>query len=326
MTFRKICAVFLMAILFAFLSLGAYVLSVAFWPSKYSFSTDGLVTIRPGYSSSDLLREFANKRIITHSVFLPFLTRRMIKRYGQIKFGEYRLPDGISFYRAMKAVIDYEVYFRRVTIVEGETFEGVTNCINTAYGLFGRDVTVSDIGPLGVMPDTYLYAFGESKKAILSRMRTSLNRFLAKHMPLKGDGCTLKTKLEVVTMASIIEKETSLDAERSIVSSVYFNRLEKRMKLDADPCIRFITKNKTLLRSDFFIKSPYNTYRNRGLPPGPICMSGKKSILAALHPEKTNYLFFVVNKDGTHNFSTNFKEHRIKRAAFLKRWNNEKDS
>jgi peptidoglycan lytic transglycosylase G len=119
------------------------------------------------------------------------------------------------------------------------------------------------------------------------------------------------TTNQVMTLASIVEGEAILDEERPLISGVYHNRLRKGMRLEADPTIRYVIENvpRRILYSDLEIDDPYNTYRNRGLPPGPINNPGRKSILAALWPAKTDYLFFVANGKGGHWFSSNYTQH-----------------
>jgi UPF0755 protein len=116
---------------------------------------------------------------------------------------------------------------------------------------------------------------------------------------------------EVVTLASIIEKETGDPSERPLIASVFHNRLKKRMRLESDPTVIYGIKNfnGNLTRKDLRTRTPYNTYMNRGIPPGPIANPGLASIEAALYPADTGYLFFVAKKDGTHYFSTNIKDH-----------------
>ena len=123
---------------------------------------------------------------------------------------------------------------------------------------------------------------------------------------------------EVVTLASIIEGEALLDKERAIISSVYHNRLEKRMKLQADPTIQYIIPGnpKALSNRDLKRVSPYNTYLNYGLPPGPINNPGLESIKAALYPADTDYLYFVAQGDGSHVFTTNQKDHLRAKALY----------
>jgi UPF0755 protein len=128
------------------------------------------------------------------------------------------------------------------------------------------------------------------------------------------------TETEVLTLASIIEGEAIYDRERSIISGVYHNRLQMGMRLQADPTIQYIIEGspRRLLNKDLQIKSPYNTYLNDGLPPGPINNPGIESIRAALNPAETNYLYFVAKGDGYHTFSKTKAEHNKAKRQFQK--------
>jgi UPF0755 protein len=125
---------------------------------------------------------------------------------------------------------------------------------------------------------------------------------------------------DILTIASIIEGEVIVDAERPIVASVYYNRLRKRIRLQADPTIQYIIPGapRRLLIKDLEIDSPYNTYVYYGLPPGPINNPGKASIMAAIYPANTKYLYFVAKGDGSHVFSKTLSEHNRAKASFDK--------
>jgi UPF0755 protein len=128
------------------------------------------------------------------------------------------------------------------------------------------------------------------------------------------------TKHEIVTLASIIEGEAIYDKERSIISGVYHNRLNIGMRLQADPTIQYIIEDgpRRLLNRDLKVKSPYNTYLHEGLPPGPINSPGEESLVAALYPEKNEYLFFVARGDGYHTFTSNEHDHNKEKRKFQK--------
>lgn len=161
-----------------------------------------------------------------------------------------------------------------------------------------------------VFPDTYIVPKGTSAEDALELM---VSRMQDKFSPDLRDRAAKigMTEHEVLTLASIIEKEAVVDSERPIISSVYHNRLKKKMPLQADPtCIYGIKSSKErITRADLLRKTSYNTYIIRGLPPGPIAAPGIKSIRAALYPEDVPYLYFVSNNDGTHRFSTTLGEH-----------------
>ena len=172
-----------------------------------------------------------------------------------------------------------------------------------------------------LFPDTYLAPPGIS---ILSLRDMMLSRFASQVMPLwrtamNDTGLSFN---EIITLASIIEKEAAIDEERPIISSVFHNRLNKHMHLSADPTVKYALSEfrrptKRVYYIDLEVNSPYNTYKYLGLPPGPICNPGLASIKAAIYPAKTNYLYFVARKDGTHIFSATWQDHE--RAKVLVR-------
>ena len=161
-----------------------------------------------------------------------------------------------------------------------------------------------------LFPDTYLFFDGDTPRSVLTHLVSQYKKFWNKAFSDRAKELNL-TEHEVVTLASIIEGEALYDKERPVISSVYHNRLNQGMKLQADPTIQYIIPDgpRRLLNRDLRIESPYNTYLIRGLPPGPINSPGKNSILAALYPEENDFIYFVVSGDGYHTFTTNERDH-----------------
>ncbi len=165
-----------------------------------------------------------------------------------------------------------------------------------------------------VLPDSYTYERGEERSAIARRMTDAMDKsFDAAWKARKGD-CPVANRNEVITLASIVEKETGKPSERPMVAGVYCNRLKIGMKLDADPTVIYpVTKGKPLgrkiLRSELMAQNGYNTYRMAGLPEGPIANPGKESIAAVLNPAKTEALYFVADGTGGHVFANTLAEH-----------------
>lgn len=162
-----------------------------------------------------------------------------------------------------------------------------------------------------LMPDTYRFLWQVSEEEIIERMVGEFKKFYTDSLKAREREMHL-TENEVLTLASIVEAEAVLDRERPIIAGVYLNRLKKRMRLEADPTVQFAIPEgkRRLTLSDLRFDSPYNTYRNYGLPPGPINSPGKKSILAVLYPEKHTYLYFVADGTGGHVFSKTYLEHQ----------------
>lgn len=161
-----------------------------------------------------------------------------------------------------------------------------------------------------LFPDTYIFYKGERAKKVIEKMVSSLFLTLKPSQEFEIRSMTF-TSHEIITIASMIEREAMLDREKPIIASVIYNRLKKNMPLQIDATVLYSlgTYKKRVLYKDLRVKSPYNTYRNRGLPPGPIASPGFQSIISALHPAKTDYLFYVANGKGGHIFSETYKEH-----------------
>ena len=161
-----------------------------------------------------------------------------------------------------------------------------------------------------LFPNTYLFFNGDTPTSVLDNVVSEYKNFWRDAFRDRARELNM-TEHEVVTLASIIEGEAIYDKERPTISGVYHNRLNRGMRLQADPTIQYIIEDgpRRLLNRDLKIDSPYNTYKNKGLPPGPINSPGAQSLKAALYPEENEYLFFVARGDGYHTFTTNEKDH-----------------
>ena len=171
-----------------------------------------------------------------------------------------------------------------------------------------------------VLPDTYTYFWNTTPEKIYKKLADASLKFWTDQRNAKADSLKL-SPVEVYIMASIVEEETNAQAEKGNIASVYINRINKSMPLQADPTVKFALKDfglKRIYKKHLFTESPYNTYRNKGLPPGPICTPSKKTIDAVLNAPKTSYLYFVASPDfnGTHEFSTTYSEHLQKAKQY----------
>jgi UPF0755 protein len=172
-----------------------------------------------------------------------------------------------------------------------------------------------------VLPDSYGYKRGETRAALIGRMQAAMARTLDQLWAKRKPGCPVNSKQEALVLASIVEKETGKPSERKMVAGVYCNRLKIGMKLDADPTVIYpITKGKPLgrriRRSELNAVTGYNTYREPGLPAGPIANPGRDSIAAVLDPAPTSALYFVASGDGGHVFANTLAEHN----ANVEKW------
>lgn len=274
---------------------------------------DKEILVEPGYSISEIVEKLHNEKIITS----PLLFKSILIIYDKIKTpvksGEYYVARKISPLQVIRTLGSGKSILRRLTILEGETVHNILTQLKLSKRLIG---TVEENITEGFLfPNTYFYSFQDQRSRLIIDMKRQMSDILDELMPELDPKSPLKTRMDVITLASIIEKEALYDSEKSRIASVFINRLKLNMKLQADPTtIYAITKGKNKLgrmlkRKDLKIQSEYNTYHVYGLPPTPICCPGRKSIEAAIKPLKTNDLYFVVDGTGRHRFSSNYKQH-----------------
>jgi UPF0755 protein len=237
---------------------------------------------------------------------------------ASIKPGEYQIEKGMDAGDILKLLQSGKTVQRFVTVPEGMPSILVWERLMAEQRLKG-DVPVPPEG--SVLPDTYAFTTGESRAAVLKRMQAAMDKTFAELWAKRTPRTAAKDRNETITLASIVEKETGVAAERRTVAGVYTNRLAVGMKLQADPTIIYpITRGKPLgrriLRSEIEAVNDYNTYAMIGLPKSPIANPGKASIAAVLDPEATDYLFFVARGDGGHIFARTLAEHN----ANVQKW------
>lgn len=236
--------------------------------------------------------------------------------------GEYVFEAGISMIDVLDKIASGDVYYRKLTLAEGLTTREFIEKINEAQGLKG-EITI-EVKEGELLPETYSYQYGDSKDSVILQAKKAMEKSLNDVWELKDVDLPIKTKEELLILASIIEKETGLADERKKVASVFVNRLRKRMKLQTDPTVIYaITNgkfelNRSLRKKDLNIKSKYNTYVNYGLPIGPICNPGIDSIKAAANPEVTDFYYFVADGEGGHRFSKTLDEHNNNVKKWIK--------
>ncbi len=244
---------------------------------------------------------------------LFLLATRLDDRHRRLKAGEYALRPGISILGILDQLERHDVLERFVTVPEGRTSVEILAILDAAEGLEGA---AGDPPPEGsLLPETYIYYHGDTRAAMLARMRQAMDRALAEAWAARQTGLPLNTPEEAVILASIVEKETGVAAERPMVAGVFVNRLRRGMRLQSDPTVIFaLTEGKAplgraLSRADWQVDSPYNTYRIAGLPPGPIAHPGLEAIRAVLDPAQTRALYFVADGTGGHVFAETLDEH-----------------
>jgi UPF0755 protein len=231
---------------------------------------------------------------------------------GKIKAGEYAIPSRAAMADIAAILVSGKGVQHKLTAAEGLTSDMI-------YKLVVADpVLTGDAGPEPqegtLLPETYLFTRGTTRAQMLERMRRAQAKFLEEAWAGRSEGLPLRFPQDAVTLASIVEKETSLPEERRHIAAVFVNRLKSGMKLQSDPTIIYgITKGYPLGRgireSEIQADTPYNTYVVAGLPAGPICNPGKDSLAAVLRPEQSEDLYFVASGHGGHVFSASIAEH-----------------
>lgn len=245
----------------------------------------------------------------------------------KIKAGTYEVPYGLSNYNLLRMFVEGRGKSTlKITFPEGITLKQIARISSDSLNftqeeflvaasnkelLSKYDVPQSTLEGF-LMPDTYEFFTDSTPEEVINKMASHFQKFYKEKIELYEAKIKF-TKNEIVTLASIIEAETNVESERSTISGVYHNRLKKKMRLEADPTIAYVISGspRRLLFKDLKINSPYNTYLNPGLPPGPINSPGRASLLAAVNPERHNFIYFVsTGKNDSHKFSKNYTEHQ----------------
>jgi len=255
---------------------------------------------------------YAEKIIKSPSAFLYI--GQMIKGIDpKVRYGEYFFEKNISYYKILHKMIKGNVFFRKVTIAEGLSSHSALTIISKSAGLIGNPPEKIREGTL--LPETYFYSYNDTKQGMVKRMQDAMTKAIDELWETRDKTIPIKTKQEAIILASIVEKETSINSERGLVASVFTNRLRKGIKLQSDPTIiySFTMGDKKLERpirmSDIQNNSQFNTYFIYGLPPAPICNPGLASIKAVLNPPQTDFIYFVASGRGDHIFSSTLQDH-----------------
>ena len=237
-----------------------------------------------------------------------------LKARSELKPGEYAFQKNASLRDVIGTMVDGKVVQHAVTIPEGLTSEQIVTRLSDNDLFSGTVREVPREGSL--LPETYKFPRGTSREQVIARMQQTEKRVLAEIWERRNPDIPVKTPEQLVTLASIVEKETGKADERSRVAAVFVNRLRQKIKLQSDPTIIYGlvggkgTLGRPIKRSEITQPSPYNTYVIEGLPPGPIANPGRASLEAAANPARTRDLFFVADGSGGHVFTETYDQHQ----------------
>lgn len=289
------------------------------------------ISFPPGSGIRKLANELKAGGVIRSSWHFVLMTRLRGDAH-RLKAGEYRFSDDMTPDVVLKKIVSGDVDYRKFTLPEGYSVYQAAELLEQK-GYFRKDTFLakcrdkelltrlgisSDSAEGYLYPATYNLSRGGSEERLLEQMVGEFNKAYAALQ--EGQGERQLSRHEIVTMASIIEKEAVSADEKPLISSVFYNRLRIGMPLQSDPTAVYGVRafSGKVSKADIQRPSPYNTYLNKGLPSGPIGNPGKDAILAAMNPAKTDFLYFVARQDGTHQFSLNLGEHNRAVVRYLR--------
>ena len=295
-------------------------LTFSFFYSIYSNITiphNKVIYIKQGQTVNQIVNTLKNENLIKNYFFLKvwiILTGNDKK----IQYGEYSFQGETSKIDIVKKLISGNYYYRKLTIPECSSIKEALDIVNNNTFLTGNISTAPTEGT--IFPDTYFFQRNDDKNLIISRMQKKMDEVVASIW--RNDNELLQSKEDLINLASLIEAEAKDNFEKDIISSVFYNRIKKDMKLQSDPTILYYKnlnrkiKTRKIFKKDLLSDNPWNTYTRKGLPLTAICSPGIQALDAAMNPRKTSFLYFVADGIGGHRFSNNYKEH----LANVKLW------
>lgn len=332
----------------AFYSVLIGVLAVAAWMAFnfYQFKHASLlahdqpplvIELPKNKGTNYLIKALCDQQLLKHPwLWKTFASIRTLSHH--LKAGEYEIKAGMSFERLLNHIVTGQVFVRQFTIIEGWTFHDLLQALQKTPYLrpvtqqYSEQQILTMLGAAqsqaeGLFyPDTYFYVRGDSDFIILQQSYAKMQQVLQQAWQERASNLLYQSPYDALIVASLIEKETALTAEKPLIAAVIINRLKKRMRLQIDPSVSYGLSQRCVYRSDLKKPTPYNTYLHFGLPPTPIALPSKSSIYAALHPALVDYLFYVSEGNGRHKFSNTYEAHleavknyhRIQHDKFLK--------
>lgn len=274
-------------------------------------AAEKLVYIAPGKSVKGIGVQLRDAGVIKNEAIFQLLAR--LGNAG-LKAGEYKFSPGITVRDAITLLQSGKTWQRRITIPEGLTVVEIIALLQAEPALTG-EISLPLPAEGSLLPETYNFSYGDRQQDMIERLQKSMRDTLQELWTARHDGLPLKTPAEAVVLASIVEKETAIAAERPRVAGVFINRLRRNIPLQSDPTVIYaLTQGKEklgrpLTYGDLKKNSPYNTYVVSGLPPEPIANPGRASLIAVLNPEENDYIYFVADGAGGHAFAKTLREH-----------------
>lgn len=291
-----------------------------------------LITIKSGAPFLRVITQLQQRNIVAKTN-LKKLIRFVYPELTKLRSGTYQITPNMNLKQLLKLITTGKEYQFAITLIEGETYtQWKAKLLQQPY--LKHELDKKDEAQVAklidaprekleglLLADTYYYTYNTSDVEIISRAHKHMRLFLKQQWGQRDKISVINTPYQALILASIVEKETNLDKERPIVASVFINRLEKNMRLQTDPSVIYgmgESYNGNITKRDLRAKTLYNTYVINGLPPTPIAMPCKESLMAVLHPAYTPFYYFVANVDGGHKFSTTLKEHNVAVKQYIR--------
>jgi UPF0755 protein len=273
---------------------------------------DKVFMVDPGQSVTEIGDTLQQNGIVSNGRIFALMAELTGQR-GHLKAGEYAFAKGATMAEVMALIASGKAITYKISIPEGFTSQMAVDRVNANEVLAGDPAAVPPEG--SILPDTYVFRRGMTRQKLVEDMQAAQAKLLEELWAKRKPVPVIETPEQAVTLASIVEKETAQADERPVIASVFINRLEKGMRLQSDPTIiNGIAGGKgrldrPLTRADIEATTPYNTYRIKGLPPGPIANPGRAALEAVLNPQDTDKLYFVADGSGGHAFASTLEEH-----------------
>ncbi|HZH26287.1 MAG TPA: endolytic transglycosylase MltG [Azospirillaceae bacterium] len=298
-------------LLLALAAAGLFAWAVQQYRAPGPLAAERNILIPRGYGVQEIAEQLEVEKVVS-SRWLVLAGVRFTEG-RPLRAGEYAFPAGISAEGVVELLRSGRTVVRRLTVAEGLTSAQVVALIQAEPALSGEMGSVPGEGTL--LPDTYHFSWGDSRQSVVERMQKAMRDAVAELWAKRAEGLPLERPEQAVVLASIVEKETGVAAERARVAGVFANRLRRNMRLQSDPTVVYGLTNgqgalgRPLTRADWRHASPFNTYQIDGLPPKPIANPGRASLAAAMDPERHDYLYFVADGSGGHAFARTLAEH-----------------
>lgn len=308
------------AVILALVMAGLAALNFSMFYRSGPLQVETTVVIPKGASLTRISEILEREGIIS---FQPsfYWTGRLSGVAGDLKAGEYLIPEAASQAQILKILRKGETVLHKLMVPEGLTSREVVALLRAEDKLTGK---IEEIPPEGsLLPETYLFSRGDSRASLINEMQESRQKLLNGLWEAYDFSLPFTSPKEAVTLASLVEEETAVPGERPLIAAVFINRLERGMKLQSDPTVVYgisggVPLGERLKQSQLDAETPYNTYLIEGLPPGPISNPGRAALEAVFNPAQTNALYFVADGKGGHVFAATLEEHNRNVARWRK--------